>query len=107
MPVASLQALRGRTHQLVTAACVVQRNKPACGKREASAKLTMREFSDAFLDTYLAAEERRSSALSALTGSKGEESSSLRKSKVIILRFSGFRSWSCSASCGNAARSPS
>jgi septum formation protein len=50
-----LQALRGRTHQLVTAACVV-RQHALIWQGETSAKLTMREFSDAFLDTYLAAE---------------------------------------------------
>ena len=50
-----LQALRGLTHQLVTAACVVQQQS-TMWQGEASAKLTMREFSDAFLDTYLADE---------------------------------------------------
>jgi nucleoside triphosphate pyrophosphatase len=50
-----LQALRGRTHQLVTAACVVQ-GQARIWQGLASAKLTMREFSDAFLDAYLAAE---------------------------------------------------
>jgi len=50
-----LQRLRGRTHQLVTAACVVQ-GQAFIWRGETSAKLTMREFSDAFLDTYLAAE---------------------------------------------------
>jgi len=50
-----LLVLRGRTHQLVTAACAVQ--EQAClWQGEATAKLTMREFSDAFLDAYLAAE---------------------------------------------------
>ena len=50
-----LQKLRGRTHRLVTAACVVEGQ--ACTWRGiASAWLTMREFSDAFLDLYLEAE---------------------------------------------------
>jgi septum formation protein len=50
-----LQTLRGRTHRLVTAACVVQ--EQACiWQGETSANLTMREFSDTFVDTYLAAE---------------------------------------------------
>jgi septum formation protein len=50
-----LQGLRGRTHQLITAACVVQ--EQACiWQGETWANLTMREFSDTFLDTYLAAE---------------------------------------------------
>ena len=50
-----LQKLRGRTHRLVTAACVVEGQ--ACTWRGiASARLTMREFSDAFLDLYLEAE---------------------------------------------------
>ena len=50
-----LQALRGRTHQLVTAACVV-REHALIWQEETSAKLTMREFSDTFLDAYLALE---------------------------------------------------
>jgi septum formation protein len=50
-----LQTLRGRIHKLVTAACVVQ--EQACiWQGERWAKLTMREFSDTFLDTYLSAE---------------------------------------------------
>jgi septum formation protein len=100
-----LQALRGLTHQLVTAACVVQQQS-TMWQGEASAKLTMREFSDAFLDTYLADEATAILGLSGRTGLRDVESSSLRKSKVTILRFSGFRSWSCSVSCGSAVRSP-
>ncbi len=50
-----LQALRGRTHLLATAACVV------CGgerrwQHVSSPRLTVRNFSDEFLDAYLAAE---------------------------------------------------
>ena len=50
-----LQRLRGRTHKLVTAACVIQ-GQACIWQGETWAKLTMREFSDTFLDTYLAAE---------------------------------------------------
>jgi nucleoside triphosphate pyrophosphatase len=50
-----LRALCGRTHQLVTAACVVH-GQASIWQGGTSAKLTMREFTDAFLDTYLAAE---------------------------------------------------
>jgi septum formation protein len=50
-----LHTLHGRTHKLVTAACVV-REQACIWQRETSANLTMREFSDIFLDTYLAAE---------------------------------------------------
>jgi septum formation protein len=50
-----LEALRGCTHQLVTAACVV-REHALIWQGETSANLTMREFSDTFLDAYLAAE---------------------------------------------------
>jgi len=50
-----LQILRGRIHKLVTAACVVH-EQARIWQVETSAKLTMREFSDIFLDTYLAAE---------------------------------------------------
>ncbi|HEY3911174.1 MAG TPA: Maf family protein [Stellaceae bacterium] len=52
---AQLQALRGRTHVLATAACVA-----LAGERvwhiEVGPRLSMRCFSDAFLDDYLAAE---------------------------------------------------
>ncbi|HEX4185924.1 MAG TPA: nucleoside triphosphate pyrophosphatase [Stellaceae bacterium] len=53
---AQLQALRGRTHKLVTAVCVV-REVVRIWHTVSSAKLTMRYFSDAFLDTYLGAEQ--------------------------------------------------
>jgi septum formation protein len=53
---AQLQALRGRTHSLVTAVCVV-RGAVKIWHTVVSAKLTMRDFSDAFLDTYLGAEQ--------------------------------------------------
>jgi septum formation protein len=49
---AQLRALRGRTHELVTAACVVQGGT----RLWRQPKLTMWQFSDAFLDTYLALE---------------------------------------------------
>ena len=50
-----LQALQGRDHQLVTAACVV-RNDDRLWQAVSSPKLTMRRFSEAFLDAYLDAE---------------------------------------------------
>lgn len=49
----TLQRLRGRTHDLVTAVCVV-RDGLILWHHIARAHLTMRMFSDAFLDTYLA-----------------------------------------------------
>lgn len=52
---AQLRVLRGRTHELVTAVCVVQ-DGARTWHAESSAKLTMRQFSDAFLDAYLGAE---------------------------------------------------
>lgn len=52
---AQLQALRGRTHELVTAA-VCHRHGRRIWQNVAVPRLTMREFSDAFLDAYLAAE---------------------------------------------------
>jgi septum formation protein len=61
---AQLQALRGKPHELATAVCAV-----AAGERIWHAVsrplLTMRAFSDAFLDAYLAAEG------SAILGSVG------------------------------------
>ena len=50
-----LQALRGRTHLLATAACVV-RDGERVWHHVSSPELMMRRFSDEFLDDYLAAE---------------------------------------------------
>jgi len=47
-----LQSLRGRTHALITAAVIVAEGK-ILWKFTDSARLTMREFSDEFLDAYL------------------------------------------------------
>lgn len=54
-PRAQLRALRGRIHQLVTAAWVVQ-GGTRLWHTVSQPKLTMWQFSDAFLDTYLALE---------------------------------------------------
>jgi septum formation protein len=67
---AQLQALRGRTHELVTAVCVV-REAARIWHTVSSAKLTMRHFSDAFLDTYLGAEP--AAALGSVGGYRFEE----------------------------------
>jgi len=48
----SLLALRGKTHQLVTAVCVAQAGQRIWHHAE-SAHLTMRQFSDGFLESYL------------------------------------------------------
>ena len=50
-----LLALRGRTHRLVTAAALLRDGERLWG-RVSVARLTMRAFSEAFLDDYLAAE---------------------------------------------------
>jgi septum formation protein len=52
---AQLQALRGRQHELVTA-IVCHRNGGRTWQHVAVPRLTMRDFSDAFLDNYLALE---------------------------------------------------
>jgi septum formation protein len=52
---AQLQVLRGRTHELVTAACVVQ-NGTLLWHTVSRPKLRMRKFSDRFLKDYLASE---------------------------------------------------
>ncbi|HEX3888427.1 MAG TPA: Maf family protein [Phenylobacterium sp.] len=52
---ARLQALRGRPHHLHSAVAVAQGGAIVWRETE-SATLTMRDFSDAFLDAYLAAE---------------------------------------------------
>lgn len=61
---AQLIALRGRTHELVSAAAVVQGDRLLWRHAE-RAQLRMRDFSDAFLDRYLI------KAASGLTGSVG------------------------------------
>jgi septum formation protein len=50
-----LRALRGRAHALATAACVVS-NGETLWQATSAPELTMRDFSDGFLDSYLAAE---------------------------------------------------
>ena len=52
---AQLQALRGRTHTLVTAV-LCQRGGARLWTHVARPRMTMRAFSDAFLDAYLARE---------------------------------------------------
>jgi septum formation protein len=52
---AQLQDLRGRTHELATAVCVVQRGT-MLWHTVSRPRLTMRTFSDAFLEEYLAVE---------------------------------------------------
>lgn len=49
---AQLRMLRGRAHELVTAACVV-RHRERLWHGVSRATLTMRQFSDDFLDEYL------------------------------------------------------
>lgn len=67
---AQLQALRGRTHKLVTAVCVV-REASRIWHTVNSAKLTMRHVSDAFLDIYIGAEQ--AAALGSVGGYRLEE----------------------------------
>ncbi|MFL5268593.1 MAG: Maf family protein [Stellaceae bacterium] len=52
---AQLKTLRGRTHALVTAVCVVQQ-ETRLWHIVSRPRLTMRNFSDGFLDEYLAVE---------------------------------------------------
>ena len=52
---AQLQKLRGRTHRLATAVCVAGAEIPLW-RTVSIPELTMRGFSDAFLDAYIAAE---------------------------------------------------
>ena len=61
---AQLQALRGRTHELATAACSVSDGETVWQATSAP-ELSMRDFSDDFLDGYLAVEGE------ALLGSVG------------------------------------
>ena len=49
-----LIALRGKTHELLSAVCVI-RDGECLWRHLESARLTMRPFSDTFLDEYLAA----------------------------------------------------
>ena len=61
---AQLRVLRGRTHRLATAACVVHGGVPLW-RATSIPELTMRRFSDAFIEAYIAAEGE------ALLGSVG------------------------------------
>src|SRR5258708_16674841 len=47
-----LEKLRGRTHELVTAACIVS-GETRLWNTVSVPRLTMREFSDSFLDAYI------------------------------------------------------
>jgi septum formation protein len=49
-----IQGLRGRTHELVTAVCAVQ-DRSRLWHAVSSPRLTMRHFTDAFLDGYIRA----------------------------------------------------
>ena len=51
----TLLALRGRTHELISAAVIARAGK-AIWRRTETATMRMREFSDRFLDEYLTAE---------------------------------------------------
>ena len=53
---AQLQALRGRTHELVAAVCAVQ-DGSRIWHAVRRPRLTMRQFTNAFLDDYILAEE--------------------------------------------------
>ncbi|HYZ34184.1 MAG TPA: Maf family protein [Crenalkalicoccus sp.] len=55
---AQLLALRGRAHELVTAVACWRGGEPAW-RHVARPRLVMRDFSEAFLDAYLAAEGER------------------------------------------------
>jgi septum formation protein len=55
---AQLLALRGRSHELLSAAVVYEDAAPVW-RHIGRARLAMRDFSDAFLDAYLAAEGER------------------------------------------------
>jgi septum formation protein len=61
---AQLRALRGRIHRLATAVCVAQGGEPRW-RAAATPELHMRNFSDVFLEGYIAAEGE------ALLGSVG------------------------------------
>jgi septum formation protein len=61
---AQLCSLRGRAHALATAACIVNGGE-TLWQATSAPELTMRDFSDDFLDSYLAAEAE------ALLGSVG------------------------------------
>lgn len=49
---ARLQALRGRTHRLFSAAVLYDRGEPVW-RHVAEARLTMRDFSDSYLENYM------------------------------------------------------
>jgi septum formation protein len=89
-----LLALRGRSHVLVTAV-VCLRNGARVWHHIAKPKLTMRAFSDAFLDDYIAAE---GDALLHTVGAyrlEGRECTCSMRSRASILPSSDCRCYPC------------
>src|ERR1700719_422070 len=87
-----LQALRGRTHELVTAICAVQ-DGSRLWHGASSPRLTMRHFTDAFLDDYIPAERADSIRSVGAYRLEGRGDSYLTVSKEIISRSLGCRFW--------------
>lgn len=65
-----LKALRGKTHSLYSAAVIFEQNRPVW-RKIAQVKLTMRDFSDEFLENYVA--QYSSGLLATVGGYKIEE----------------------------------
>ena len=99
---AQLQHLRGKPHQLHTAAALAEGGDIVWSRIEV-ATLYMRAFSDAYLDDYLAeAGPSDASAPSAATRSKAAASSCSSASRATTSPSSACRSCRCWPSCAIA-----
>jgi septum formation protein len=95
---ARLTTLRGKPHQL-HAAVAVARDGRIVWRELSSATLTMRDFSDAFLDDYLATEGPHALGSVGCYRLEGRARSSSSASKAIISRSSACPFWACWRSC--------
>ena len=80
-----LEALRGRSHELLSAAVVFEAGRPVW-RHVGRARLAMRPFSDAFLDAYLAEQGEAVLDLRRRLQARGRGSAALRPRRGRLLR---------------------
>jgi len=85
----TLQRLRGQTHELISAVALVRGGDCLWGGSDA-ARLTMRDFSNEFLEDYLNQEGDALLPALVLTALKARVRSSFQKSKGIISPYWAF-----------------
>ena len=98
-----LKALRGKTHELHTAVALRRAGAVVFEHREV-ARLTMRAFSDEFLEAYLDAMAGRGHGQRRrLPAGEGRHPAVRAHRGRSFRRFSGCRCWRCCGSCGAKA----